>query len=228
MPAAANLSSVARIGPFRAVLLDMDGTLVDSDAVVERTWRLWAEEHGMDAAVVLRVAHGRPAGSTMRELLPDRPEEDNVRENAEFLARESVDVEGVVAVPGAPELLEALRRLHVPHALVTSADLKLASARMGAAGLAMPDVRVTAERVGKSKPDPEGFLLAASELGIPPSECVIFEDSGPGITAGKNGGMVVVGVGARAAAQGPTVHVADLRQVSIEPNSDGRFWIAAS
>ncbi|GAA2442071.1 HAD-IA family hydrolase [Streptomyces macrosporus] len=203
----------------RALLLDMDGTLVDSDAAVERVWRAWAAEHGLDGDEVMRVAHGRQGYATMAELLPDRPMEVNVAENRRLLERETADTEGVVPVPGAPAFLAALEG--VPHALVTSANVPLATARIAAAGLRMPRVRITAESVGASKPHPEGFLKAAAELGFEPGECVVFEDSAAGVAAGRAAGMRVVGVGPRAAAFSPTVHAPTLEHVRVEPRDDG-------
>ncbi|MEU8872898.1 HAD-IA family hydrolase [Streptomyces javensis] len=203
----------------RALLLDMDGTLVNSDAVVERYWRIWAAEQGLDAERVLKVVHGRQAHATMAVLLPDRPMERNLADNRWMLERETADLDGVVPVPGAPAFMAALAAL--PHALVTSADEALARARMGAAGLPMPEVRVTAERVGASKPDPEGFLKGAAELGFAPADCVVFEDSEAGIAAGRAAGMRVVGIGPRAGAHAPDAHVRDLEQVRIEALADG-------
>ncbi|GGQ15976.1 HAD-IA family hydrolase [Streptomyces roseolilacinus] len=203
----------------RALLLDMDGTLVNSDAVVERVWRRWALRHGLDPQEALKVVHGRQGYATMALLLPDRPMERNVAENLELLAEETADLDGVVPVPGAPAFLAAIAAL--PHALVTSADAALARARMGAAGLRMPDTRVTAECVSASKPDPEGFLKGAVELGFAPEDCVVFEDSEAGIAAGRAAGMRVVGVGPRAAAFAPDVHVPDLTHLRVEAGADG-------
>ncbi|MFD8367876.1 HAD-IA family hydrolase [Streptomyces hygroscopicus] len=203
----------------RALLLDMDGTLVNSDAVVERCWRRWAAEHGLDAEEVIGIAHGRQAHATMADLLPDRPVEQNLADNQRLLEWETTDLDGVVPVPGAPAFMASLAGL--PHALVTSADKALARARMGAAELPMPQVRITAECVGVSKPDPEGFLKGAAELGFAPADCVVFEDSEAGIAAGRAAGMRVIGVGPRAAAHAPDVHVRDLEQVRVEPLSDG-------
>ncbi|MFS7876538.1 HAD-IA family hydrolase [Streptomyces asiaticus] len=203
----------------RALLLDMDGTLVNSDAVVERYWRIWAAEQGLDPEQVLEVVHGRQAHATMAVLLPDRPVERNLADNRWMLERETTDLDGVVPVPGAPAFMAALAAL--PHALVTSADEALARARMGAAGLPMPEVRVTAERVGASKPDPEGFLKGAAELGFAPADCVVFEDSEAGIAAGRAAGMRVVGIGPRAGAHATDAHVRDLEQVRIEALPDG-------
>ncbi|MFI2409821.1 HAD-IA family hydrolase [Streptomyces sp. NPDC018947] len=212
--------------PARALLLDMDGTLVNSDAAVERVWRRWAGRHGLDGDEVMKVVHGRQGYATMALLLPDRPMEQNHADNARMLAEETADTEGVVAIAGAPQFLASLRGL--PHALVTSADVALATARMAAAGLGMPDVRVTAESVGASKPDPEGFLKGAAELGVDPAECVVFEDSGAGIAAGRAAGMRVVGVGPRASAHGPDVVVPDLTRVRVEDLGDAGLRVVVA
>lgn len=198
----------------RALLLDMDGTLVDSDAVVERIWRRWAGRHRLDGDEVMKVVHGRQGHASMAVLLPGRPMAQNLADNARMLAEETADTDGVTEVPGAAAFLASLRGL--PHALVTSADAALAGARMAAAGLPVPGVRITAESVGASKPDPEGFLKGAAELGADPADCVVFEDSGAGIAAGRAAGMRVVGVGARAATHGPDAVVRDLTQVRVE------------
>ncbi|WP_129309392.1 HAD-IA family hydrolase [Streptomyces sp. L2] len=203
----------------RALLLDMDGTLVNSNAVVERVWRRWAERHGLDGDEVLNVVHGRQGHASMAVLLPERSREQNLADNARMLAEETADLEGVVEVPGAAAFLAALRGL--PHALVTSADVALSTARMAAAGLVLPEVRVTAESVGASKPDPEGFLKGAAELGVDPADCVVFEDSEAGVAAGRAAGMRVVGVGPRAGLYGPDAVVPDLTQVRTEPAADG-------
>ncbi|MET7638688.1 HAD-IA family hydrolase [Streptomyces sp. NPDC005438] len=204
-----------------ALLLDMDGTLVDSDAVVERVWRAWSARQGLDPEYVLSVAHGQQAHLTMAQLLPDRPSERNHAEGRALLDQETGDTEGVVPVPGAPAFLRALHGL--PHALVTSASRDLARARMTAAGLPMPATRITAEDVSASKPDPEGFLKGAAEVGQLPSDCVAFEDSPAGIAAARAAGMRVVGVGHRAADLSPTVAVPDLSGVTVEPLPQGRI-----
>lgn len=218
------VTTVPTVLTARALLLDMDGTLVNSDAVVERIWRRWAERHGLDAGEVMKVVHGRQGYASMAVLLPDRPMEQNLADNARMLAEETADVDGVVAIPGAPEFLASLQGL--PHALVTSADVALSTARMAAAGLELPEVRITAESVGASKPDPEGFLKGAAELGVDPKDCIVFEDSAAGIQAGRAAGMRVVGVGARADFHDPDVVVRDLTRVRVEAAPDGRIQLS--
>ncbi|GAA1974226.1 HAD-IA family hydrolase [Kitasatospora viridis] len=208
----------------RALLLDMDGTLVNSDAVVERCWRRWAAAQGLDGDHVMSVVHGRQGHLSMAILLPERPVEQNLAENRAMLAAETADTEGIVPVPGAPRFMAELAGL--PHALVTSADTGLARVRMAAAGLPYPELAVTAEQVGASKPDPEGFLKAAAALGVDPADCLVFEDSQAGIQAGLAAGMRVVGVGPRAAAHRPTVQVADLTSVRVTRDADGGLLVA--
>ncbi|WP_336645929.1 HAD-IA family hydrolase [Microbacterium sp. USHLN186] len=203
----------------RAVLLDMDGTLVDSTAVVERLWLEWARPHGLDPARVLETVHGRQGHQSMAILLPEREHAINLRENDEMLARESGDVDGVVEIAGAAALLAALRER--PHAIVTSANVPLMTARMRAAGLTVPKLAITAESVSASKPHPEGFLAAASALGVEPKDCVVFEDSEAGVQAGLAAGMRVIGVGAAAAGFGPTYAVADLTHISVVETAGG-------
>ncbi|WP_037609395.1 HAD-IA family hydrolase [Streptacidiphilus rugosus] len=203
----------------RALLLDMDGTLVDSGAVVMRVWGRWAAAHGLSPERVEEVVHGRQGHESMAILLPGRPTAENVADNARMLAEETADLDGIVPIPGAPAFLAALAG--VPHALVTSADVALSTGRMGAAGLALPEVRITAEDVSASKPDPEGFLKGAAELGFAPEDCVVFEDSAAGVAAGLAAGMRVVGVGAATAAYGATVTVDTLEQVAVLPRPDG-------
>ncbi|WP_330330196.1 HAD-IA family hydrolase [Streptomyces sp. NBC_00536] len=230
MPASTTAATAAAATPVvlsaKALLLDMDGTIVNSDAVVERCWREWAVTHGLDPHEVIKVVHGRQGYATMAILLPERPMAENHAENAVMLARETADTDGVVPVGGAEAFMAAIAAL--PHALVTSADLALATARMTAAGLPMPRVRVTAESVSASKPDPEGFLKGAAALGVDPADCIVFEDSAAGIAAGLAAGMRVIGVGPRAAAHAPTAHVPDLTALDITTTPTGTLHLTLS
>lgn len=210
----------------RALLFDMDGTLVDSTAVVERLWLEWAKPHGIDRERVLSVVHGRQGHQSMAIMLPDRDHAINLAENDALLARESADVQGVVEIPGAGALLRAVRDL--PHAIVTSANVPLMTARMGAAGLTVPALAITAESVSASKPHPEGFLKGAEALGIAPADCVVFEDSEAGVQAGLAAGMRVVGVGPHAAAHGATYVVEDLTGVTVSADEDGLVLVLDS
>src|SRR6266480_714218 len=116
----------------QAVLLDMDGTLVDSDAAVERSWRTWAAEYRVDPGRGPLVAHGLPALGNVRRLRPDLSEDEAAAAARYQLELEYVDVADVTAAPGAHELLGELDRLGLPWAVVTSADPTLARIRRAA------------------------------------------------------------------------------------------------
>src|SRR4029077_18668720 len=191
----------------RGVLFDLDGVLVDSTPAVARVWAGWAREHGFEPDEVVKKAHGRPSIATIRELLPDA---DHAREDRKVERREIADVEGVVPLPGAKELLRALRPEY--WAIVTSCTRALARVRIAAAGLPEPKHLVTASDVRHGKPDPEPYLKGAQMLGVPAGDCLVVEDAPAGIRAGKAGG-------ARVLALRTTASDAELQQA-------GADWIA--
>src|SRR5215469_9200209 len=106
---------------YQKVIFDMDGTLVDSRAAVEREWRTWARKHGVSADEILAVSHGRRTQEIMRQFAPEGVDID--REASELEMRES-DAREVCAVPGALELLRWIP--DVDWAVVTSASRELA------------------------------------------------------------------------------------------------------
>lgn len=173
-----------------AMLLDMDGTLVDSTAVVVRLWRSWAARHGVDPEAVLAVSHGRRGDDVLAEFAP--PGVDQVAELKWLAARELAERDGIVAVPGAAALLAALPPRRV--AVVTSATRELTAVRMEAAGLPVPRILVGADDVTRGKPDPEGYQRAARLLGVDPARCAVVEDAPAGLEAGRAAGARVIAV----------------------------------
>jgi sugar-phosphatase len=170
-----------------AILSDLDGVLVDSHASIMRAWRRWGELHGVAAQAIEGVQHGRPSGEVIAALTPRL---DASAESEAIDLRQAQDTDGVVALPGARELLARDGAV----AVVTSCTIPLAIARLRAAGLPIPEVLVTPERLRRGKPDPEGYLLAARCLGVDPAECTVLEDAPAGIEAGRAAGMHVVGI----------------------------------
>jgi mannitol-1-/sugar-/sorbitol-6-phosphatase len=171
-----------------AILSDLDGVLVDSGDTIERTWSGWARSRGLDPAILHGRIHGRPAGDVIREVAP------HLDAVAEATAVTQRDIDGPPAelLPGATELLGGATGL--PVAIVTSCPDALAHARLTAVGLRVPDVLVTADRVARGKPDPEGYRLAAAELGVDPAACVVFEDAPAGLAAARAAGARAIGI----------------------------------
>jgi sugar-phosphatase len=173
----------------RALLFDIDGTLVDSSTVVEGTWRQVASEFDADPVPILQNCHGRRDIEVVQEFFPL---EVRKRVLARISELEGKALDGIVAVRGAAQLLAALNDLQ--WAAVTSGPRALMQARLQAAGLPVPAVLIAAEDVRRGKPDPEGFLLAATALEVPAESCVVIEDSPAGVAAGKAAGAVVIGI----------------------------------
>jgi mannitol-1-/sugar-/sorbitol-6-phosphatase len=203
----------------RAILFDIDGTLVDSTPVVERSWRTWAQEYGVDADEVLRVCHGRRTEDTVADFVTPRQLEVAV---ARLQALELADLDGVTALPGAQQILEILpsRRW----AAVTSGERDLMTRRLSAAQLPIPETMICAEDVAVGKPSPEGYLLAAAALGVDAQHCVVVEDAPAGIAAGLTAGARVVAVATTHTADqvaGADVIIADLSCLSVGVTDDG-------
>jgi sugar-phosphatase len=171
----------------KALLFDMDGVLINSIPAVERVWGRWAVEHGFDPEETVRRAHGRPSIATLRDLLP---EGDTEAENRVIERCEIEDLEGVVPLPGARELLAALPA--DAWAIVTSCTRKLAEVRLKAAGLPRPAHFVTSSDITHGKPHPEPYLMGAARLGFAAQECLVVEDAPAGIESGKAAGARVI------------------------------------
>jgi len=170
-----------------ALLFDLDGVLIDSTPAVARVWHQWAVDHGFDPAKVIRVAHGRPSRTTIRELLPNA---DIDYEDGEVERREMEDLDGVVLLPGARQLLNTLPRDR--WTIATSCTRRLAEVRLRAAGLPIPENMITSSDVKIGKPDPEPYLKAAMKLGFAASDCIVVEDAPAGVRAGKTAGARVI------------------------------------
>jgi HAD superfamily hydrolase (TIGR01509 family) len=121
-------------------------------------------------------------------MLPDIDERALSVAAARQMSLQYDDLSDVVAAPGAATLLG------LPWAVVTSADVRLARARLGAAGIPEPPLLVTVEDVRVGKPDPECYRIAAAKLGVDPARCLVVEDAAPGVDAGRAAGMTVVGL----------------------------------
>jgi mannitol-1-/sugar-/sorbitol-6-phosphatase len=207
IPAADDAHAVLQV---EALLFDLDGTLIDSARATENAWSSWGEQMGLPGFRYHH--HGVPA----RTIVAQYVEPARRAEGLELInALEAADVQGISAKPGAVRLLRSLPRGR--WAIVTSGVRALATARIAAAGLAEPEVMITADGVDKGKPDPEGFLAAASSLGVRADACLVLEDAAPGVRAGRAAGAITLGVSGthEAAELGADFDVDTLEHVSV-------------
>ena len=173
----------------KAVLFDLDGTLVNSQAGIDSAWRRWAVENSFPESSVVEQARGVPAAVNIRQFV-DNDLASHIR-RIEELELESAD--DTLAIAGAQRVLDGLRKSE--WAIVTSSTSRLASRRLTASRIPLPDVLVTVDDVKCGKPDPECYLLAARKLGIPIEWCVGFEDTDNGIQSLRSAGIVAIRVG---------------------------------
>ncbi len=201
----------------RALLLDMDGTLVHSTGEVETVWRLWCRRHRLDPEPVLAMCHGVRSREVIRTLAPQL---DLAQEVALLDDLEIHHTGQAEALAGARPLLASLPVER--WALVTSASQRVARHRLRSAGLPLPALLVGAEDVEYGKPDPDPYLLAAERLGLAAADCLVFEDAPAGISSALRAGCRVVQVGGRQRlSPGISALIQDWRQVSVVVEAEG-------
>lgn len=210
-----------------AVLFDLDGTLVDSRHVIETAWLTWGLEYGLSRADFERhPMHGRTAAAIVKDLIPaDRADEALDR----IIELEATAVDGLVALPGALDLVAALPRDR--WAVVTSGSHRVATTRLQAIGIE-PPVLVSADDVRHGKPHPEPFLTGARLLDITPERCAVVEDARTGLEAARSAGMHTIAV----TTTFPRPELADgladiivdrLDELSVQPTADGTLKVGS-
>lgn len=172
-----------------ALLFDLDGVLVNSAACVERLLATWAQRHSLEPRAVYQAGLGRRTVETIQLVAPHL---DAKQEAAALTAAESTTTQGIAEVPGARALVAGIPRHR--WAIVTSGARAVATLRLSATELPVPNVLVCAEDVVRGKPDPEGYLRAATRLGVAPEACVVIEDAPAGLAAARGAGMRSIGV----------------------------------
>lgn len=183
----------------RAVLWDMDGTLVDSE---ESHWLSWRDTMALEGITLTHDQFLKTFGQRNDSILPqwlgvDAPADriQRVGDTKEELYRKLIREGGIQLLPGA---LEWVRRLHAvgwAQAIASSAPRANIDVVLEVLGLT-EDFQsvVSAEDVTKGKPDPQVFLTAAARLDTPPARCIVVEDAVPGVEAARRAGMRSIGV----------------------------------
>lgn len=174
-----------------AALFDLDGVLIDSEGTYTQFWAEMERIYPTGIPDYPQVIKG----TNLQKILSNYPSQavrdDIVRRIDEFEAGMDYPM-----FDGAERLLSQLRKHRIPSAIVTSSSQE----KMDSLFIKVPCLRkmvdeiVTGSEVTRSKPDPEGYLLAARKLSVDPADCVVFEDSLQGLEAGRRSGAAVVGI----------------------------------
>lgn len=181
-----------------ALLLDMDGTLIDSGPAVERSWDRLFEELGAGISFGAQH-HGKPARQVLGEVMPELGADGIDAAHRRIEEIEIADVAEIAVLPGTERLLAELDTAaeelgRSTWTIVTSCTRPLFEARWARTGLPVPEGLVTADQVRRGKPDPEPYLLGAERLGIEPAACLVIEDSIGGLQSGAAAGARTIAV----------------------------------
>lgn len=190
---------------YAGYIFDLDGTLVDSMPTHYRAWRWALQKHGAPHEVFQWeefVAHG---GMAAPDIVADLNATYGLHMEPEIVAEEKrnryawlLTHETLPVIPETVALVRQLKEKGIPYAIGTGSMPSGAMETLESAGIAdLFSIMVTPADVppGYGKPRPDIFLLCASQMGVAPQECVVFEDAEPGIQAALAGGMAWVRVG---------------------------------
>lgn len=214
----------------KAILFDMDGTLLQSNEASEIVWQKWAFERNIPMEEIRKVHHGRRTMETISLVAPHLDAE------AETLVvnkiNESVET-GVYPIEGVNEFYHSLPLEKC--AVVTAANRKMMGIRFGQVGLKYPHTIITSDRLQRGKPDPEGYLMAAAELGVDPKDCLVFEDAPAGLIAAQRADMRSIAITTHytpeqlKAEMGdewrPLLFLSDYRMLTLESLKEGLMTI---
>jgi beta-phosphoglucomutase len=181
------------------VLWDLDGTLIDSSELHYEAWAEVMRELGRPLdRTVFAQSFGSRNDRILRELLQVSGSDEEIRglsQRKEQLYRDHVRTRGAPLLPGAADWLSRLKLAGWRQALTTSAPRENIDATLEPLGLRHHfDAIVSADDVGRGKPDPLVFLTAARDLGLPAARCVVVEDAPAGLEGARRAGMASIGV----------------------------------
>ncbi|KAJ3819439.1 HAD-like domain-containing protein [Lentinula raphanica] len=229
----------------KAVLFDMDGTLIDSSPAVAAAWRLLKETgyDFLDLDHILKSAHGYRTIDALRKWCKIQDEEllkqEVVRFENAILSNAQAKAGsggGIIALPGVSQLLDDIEAsTDSQHSqgwsVCTSSTHFYASQALPAAGLRIPKVFVTAESVTQGKPAPDPYLLGAKLNNVSPFDCIVVEDAPTGIRSGKASGALVLATCTSHTRESleresPDFLVPNLSYVKASRNPDGSVSLA--
>jgi len=214
---------------IRAVVLDMDGLMLDTEPIYKASWQQACAELGFDLDDAAHASMlGRPNADCERELVrlfgPGFPLE-RFQVRWQDLWRTFADGRGIPTKPGLPAFLAFAEEHALLRAIATSSERDFTEFSLGSAGIGDRfDAVVTGDQVSQGKPAPDIYLEAARQLRVDPAHCVALEDSSAGTLAAAAAGMQAICIPDLAA---PSEEAARAATCVLDSLDEAREWIAA-
>ncbi|MDN8598702.1 HAD family phosphatase [Citrobacter sp. S2-9] len=211
-----------------AVLFDMDGVLIDSNAVIENAWNEAAEMYGKTISKddIVKHIHGQPGPHTIRSLFNDLPLSDRQKVQAHIIDAENTA--NYDPIPDVAKLITSLHAAGIRVGIVTSGWREKIDRVMNMLQIqSCISVIVERDDVARGKPFPDPYLLAAERLAIPAGKTIVFEDSRSGVTSAVSAGTFCVGIGSEELiACGAKLAIPDFTGVEVIPRQEGDVAIS--
>lgn len=182
---------------IKAVIFDLDGTLIDTEKYYRVFWPKALAEFGYhmtDEQALAMRSLGRPfAPALLKKWFGEALDYEAVRQKRKDMMEECLDREGIRRKPGALELVQKLKRRGITAAVATATDLERTAKYLSLTGLeGYFDRLISATQVAEGKPSPDIYLYACEQLGLAPEECLAVEDSPNGVLSAYRAGCRVV------------------------------------
>lgn len=182
---------------IKAIICDVDGTLLDTERIYMKAWKEAGKELGFDVTdeVLLktRAINAKDAAVIFESMIGNGFSYEKTRVGRVRIAEEIIEKESPILMPGVKELIRLVRKKGIPLAVASSTGTEKTREHLRLNGILDAfDAVVGGDMITHGKPAPDIFLKAAEELGTAPENCMVLEDSVAGIRAAGAAGMVPV------------------------------------
>jgi beta-phosphoglucomutase family hydrolase len=187
------------LSKYKAAIFDMDGTMINNMAYHQKAWQAFLKKHGVTLTEdeFRHKISGKKNDQIFEIVFGKKLSTENLAEYTEEKEQLYRDIykPDIKEVKGLKNTIDTLRQHGIKLAIATTAPKKNRDFGLHELGLENEFETILGdEHVTNGKPHPEIYLSTAKQLGVTPNECIVFEDTPPGVASGKDAGMTVVGI----------------------------------
>lgn len=207
---------------IKCVIFDLDGTLVDSEAIVDRVMKKWCHQNGIKFSDLKGSNHSSRTEDTVKAVAPHLDAQHEAQK-IEKLERDAL--QDLQQISGASDFIAQLSATQ--WGIATSSSLPTAKAKLNAVNIPVPKVLISADHVSNGKPHPEAYLKASEQLGAKPHQCLAFEDSETGAQSALAAGCHVIILGSRCSTRDSRIigRVENFSEIDIALHQDSSIEV---